>query len=198
MDKMSKDRYAEWVENSYGLIQIEILILGNAQGLGLIDVELIKDFPEIKISSELDGDKLKKLRHITLSEWWVAGAYELVRLLDEMLPRHKSKLSELTNKKIKEVLSLFTEVRIPLVKFQERGKGELYSGVPVPVYDETKGAGWKIHSLKPGKVVTKIFYRKDLADRVLDLFGDITKDIYGKYEGTHGEIFNNSKDLNKE
>ncbi|MDD5015443.1 MAG: hypothetical protein PHW73_10190, partial [Atribacterota bacterium] len=82
---MDKNRYNEWIDGSSGLMYVEMLLVGNAQGLGLIDLELIDEFQNLKIDSQLEQDRMNKLRHITLSELWVMGAYELVRLMRDMV-----------------------------------------------------------------------------------------------------------------
>lgn len=176
-DKMDKDRHSEWIENSFGLMHVEMLLINDAQGLGALDVELIEEFPRLKIDSKLEKDLSRKYRHILLSKLWVIGAYELIRVMDKMMPKDMEMYKEDTIKKLKEVLSAFTEVRIPLAKFQDRGKGELYSGVSLPHFDSTKGMGWKIHFSRKAKVETKIFYRKDLSDSLFNLLKKLKEDI---------------------
>lgn len=178
---MEKDRFSEWVEYSYGLRFTDMLLIGNAQGLGLLDVELIKEFPEIKIISDLEKDRLKKLRHITLSELWVLGAYELIRVIDEITSTRKDEISAEVIKKIKENLTLFTELRVPLAKFQKSGQKKLFSGLSSKCeFDEQLGLGWKIIFLYKKKLETKIFYRKDLSNNLLEMFKFITEDIRAK------------------
>ena len=177
---MDRNRCSEWIDNSHSLMHVEMLLVGNAQGLGLLDVELIQEFPKLKISSQLKKDRLRKLKYITLSELWVMGAYELLRLMGFIIPKHKDIFSEDTRKELKEVISIFTEVRIPLVKFQERGKDRLYSGVAQPEFDSIKGVGWKIHFSRKAKIETEIFYRKDLGDSLLKLLKKLKEDIHAK------------------
>ena len=177
---MDTKRHSEWIESSMGLMHVEMLLVGNAQGLGLIDMELIQDFP--KINFQLEKERLKKLKHITLSELWVMGAYELVRLIDEIVSKKQDKMNVETIKKIKETLSLFLEIRVPLVKFQKAGQGELFSGIASKCeFDKDKGLGWKIIFAFGKKFETKIFYRKDLADNLLELLKVINKDIRARH-----------------
>jgi len=177
---MVEDRHSEWMDNSLGLMHIEMLIVGNAQGLGILDVELIKEFPELKINSKLDEDRERKLRHITLSELWIMGAYELIRLINEIMndivARPSHIFNEATIKQIKETKKIFTEVRVPLVKFQKRHDKNLYSGVSTPYFDSVKGMGWRIHFMKKEGIETKIFYRKDLGDSLLELLKKLKED----------------------
>lgn len=178
---MEKDRYSEWIENSFGIRFIDILLIGNVRGLGLLDIELIQEFPEIKIDSQLEEDRLKKLRHITLSELWVMGTYELIRLMKDIVSKDREIFSEETKIKLKEVLYIFTEVRIPLVKFQERGYHKpLYSGITQPKFDSVKGMGWEIIISNVKGVSTKIIYRKELGDNFLELLKQFNKDVNEK------------------
>lgn len=182
---MDKKRYSEWVENSFdGLRFVDMLLIGNAQGLGLLDIELIEEFPKIKMDSQLEQDRLNKLRHITLSELWVMGAYELIRIMDEMIPKNKDMLSDETKRKLRDSLSVFTEIRIPLVKFKERGNHKLYSGITQFKWDSVKGIGWEIIFSRNYKIVTKIIYRKELGDIFLDLLKSAGNDIRAKCSPT--------------
>ena len=170
---MENGRHLKWIDNSLGLMHIEMLLVGNAQGLGILDVELIEEFPELKINSQLDEDRLKKLRHITLSELWVMGAYELIRLIDEM-NKKRSFLKENPKENLKKVLSTFTKVRIPLTKFQKEGEKRLYSKIATKnLFDSEKGVGWDFYDGKK----KEIFYRKDLGDLFLELLREIKDNV---------------------
>lgn len=173
---MEKTRYSEWIDNSIGLMHIEMLLVGNAQGLGILDVDLIEEFTKLKINSQLDEDRLKKLRHITLSELWVMGAYELIRLINE-INKQRNFLKENTKEKLKKTLTIFTEVRIPLTKFQKQGKEKrLYSKIATKnIFDPYKGVGWNFYDGKN----KEIFYRKDLGDLFLELLKEIKNDVLG-------------------
>jgi len=174
---MEKERYFEYINNSMGLMHIEMLLVGNAQGLGILDVELIEEFPKLKINSQLEEDRLKKLRHITLSELWVMGAYELIRFINERLPKPTDIFSEGSIEKIKGTKRIFEEVRVPLVKFQKRHEKRLFSGVVQPNFDSIKGMGWKIHLMEKAGIETKIIYRKDLGDLFLELLKEINNNV---------------------
>ena len=170
---MEESRQSEWVDNSVGLMHIEMLLIGNVQGLGILDVELIEEFPKLKINSQLEKDRLKKLRHITLSELWVMGAYELIRLVDE-INKKRSFLKGNTKEKLKKTLSIFTKVRIPLTKFQKEGEKRLYSKISTKnIFDLEKGVGWNFYDGKK----KEIFYRKDLGDLFLELLKEIKNDF---------------------
>ena len=121
-DKMEENRHKEWLDNSGGLVQIDLLLMNDALGLGDLDAELILESARIKINSELEEDQLRKFRHFTISHPWVIGAYELVRIIDEIISRRKDKIDEEVIKKTKDNLTLFSKVRMPLVKLEKEGQ----------------------------------------------------------------------------
>ncbi len=175
---MEKDRYSAWMESSFGLMHIEMLFINDAHGLGILDIELIEEFTKLKINSQLKEDLSRKYRHAFISKLWVLGAYELVRMIDKKIPRNMEIYKKNTIEKLKEVLSTFTEVRVPLVKFQERGKDTLYSGVAQYEFDSIKGVGWKVLFPFKKKMEQKIFYRKDLGDSLLELLKKLKEDTH--------------------
>ncbi len=175
---MNEDRHDEWIKSSYSIRYFDLMLVGNAQGLGLVDVELITEFPTLKLDAQLEQDKLRKLRHITLCELWAMGAFELIRLMDEMVPKHTDLFSKDTIKEIKKVKKIFSEVRTPLVKFRKHGRGQQsYSGVPWFTFHPTKGYGFKLYLTKKNKIETKVVYRITLSDSLLNLFKRLEADI---------------------
>ena len=138
-----------------------------------MDVELIEEFPKLKINSQLDDDRLRKLRHITLSELWIMGTYELIRLIGD-INKNRNFITGNAKEKLKEVLTIFTEVRIPLTKFQKQGEKRLYSKIATKnLFDSDKGVGWNFYGGKKEEV----FYRKDLGDLFLELLKEIKNDF---------------------
>lgn len=172
---MKKDRHSKWLNSSFAFIHIEMLLLAEVQALGELDIELIEEFPKIKISSKLDKDLKRKRRYLLLSKLWALGAYELIRFLND-INKERSLLDEDTKTKLKEVLTIFSKVRVPLAKFQKSGKDKtLYQGVADSFFDSNKGVGWKVYSHEKNKLEKGIFYRKDLGDLLLELLGKIKK-----------------------
>lgn len=171
---MEKDRQSEWVNNSLGLMHIEMLLVGNAQGLGILDVDLIEEFPKLKVNEQSEEDCLKKLRHITLSELWVMGTYELIRLIND-INKQRNFLKESTKEKLKKTLTIFTEVRVPLTKFQKEGKEKrLYSKIATKnIFDLDKGLGWNFYD----GINKEVVYRRDLGDLFLELLKEIKNDV---------------------
>lgn len=174
---MEKDRHSEWLNGSFAFMNVEMLLLAEVQALGELDMELIEEFPKIKINSKLEKDLRKKRRYILFSKLWVLGAYELIRFLND-INKKRDLLNESTKIKLREVLTVFTKIRVPLAKFQKSGKDKtLYQGVADSSFDSNKGIKWKVYSHDKNKLREEIFYRKDLGDLLLELLDKMKKDI---------------------
>jgi hypothetical protein len=180
---MDKKRLSEWIDNSQGIQHIELLILPEVQGLGVIDVRLLEELPKIKIGGEKTPEELAKLaEHIMLSKLWVIGTYESIRVIQK-ITKEKDILRTDTKQKIKELFTSFNRIRVPLAKFEKSGNGheELYSGIADSFVDKEKGVGWKVYEHQNKKLNQIIFYRKDLANEFLNLLKLINEDIRAKY-----------------
>jgi len=174
---MKKNRHSEWLNSSFAFMNIEALLLGEVQALGELDIELIEEFPKIKINSKLEKDLRKKRRYLLLSKLWVLGAYELIRFLND-INKKRNFLEDESKTKLKEILTTFSKVRVPLAKFQKVGKDKtLYNGVADSFFDSNKGVGWKVYSHGKNKLEEEIFYRRDLGDLLLDLLKEMKTDI---------------------
>ena len=174
---MEKTRQSEWMNSSFAFMNIEMLLLGEVQALGELDIELVDEFHKIKINSRLEEDLRKKRRYLLLSKLWVLGAYELVRFLND-INKKRNFLEDGSKTKFKEILTTFSKIRVPLAKFQKAGKDKtLYNSVADSFFDSDKGVGWKIYSHGKNKLEKEIFYRNDLGDLLLDLLKEMKKDI---------------------
>ncbi|MEK6827337.1 MAG: hypothetical protein AABX99_02520 [Nanoarchaeota archaeon] len=173
---MEKTRHYEWLNNSFAFMNIEMLLLREVQALGELDIELIEEFPKIKINSKLKEDLREKRRYLLLSKLWILGAYELIRFLND-LDKKRILLQNDTRTKLKDTLTIFSNIRVPLAKFQKSGKDKtLYKGVADSFLDIHKGAGWKVYSNEKNKLKKEIFYRDDLANLLLELLKEINKE----------------------
>lgn len=180
---MKKTRHSEWLDSSFAFMNIEMLLLGEVQALGELDIELIEEFSKIKINSKLEEDLRRKRRYLLLSKLWVLGAYELIRFLNDINKKRKF-LNEATKKQLGNVLSDFTKVRVPLAKFQKAGKNKtLYDGVADSFFDSDKGVGWKVYSHTNTELKKEIFYRNDLGDLLLNLLKEIRNNIQKEAKG---------------
>lgn len=154
-----------------------MLLLGEVQALGELDVELVEEFSKIKINSNSEEDLKKKRRYILLSKLWVLGAYELIRFLND-INKKRNFLEDGNKTKLKKILTTFSKVRVPLAKFQKAGKDKtLYGGVADSFFDSEKGVGWKVYSHTKTELKKEIFYRNDLGDLLLGLLKEMKKNI---------------------
>ncbi len=170
---MDKNRYSEWINSSFGMQYIEMLLLSEVQGLGILDVELLEELLQLKIGLQLPEDLSRIARYIVLSKLWIIGAYEIIRLV-EKITKNKDVFKEKINKIFREALTLFTRIRVPLAKFEKRGKKEiLYSGIANSFIDPVKGVGWKIYEHHKKELKEEIFYRKDFGDIFLNMLNNI-------------------------
>ncbi len=174
---MEENRQSEWINSSFGFMGIEMLLLGEVQALGELDVELIEELHKLKINSKLEKDLKMKRRYLLLSKLWVLGAYELIRFLND-LDKTRSLFSNNTKINFNKVLTDFTKVRIPLAKFQKAGKDKtLYDGVADSFIDSIKGVGWRVYSHTKTELKEEIFYRNDLGNLLLSLLKEMKRDI---------------------
>jgi hypothetical protein len=174
---MKKDRQSEWMNSSFTFMGVEMLLLGEVQALGELDIELIEELSKIDINSKSKEDLRKKRRYLLLSKLWILGAYELIRFLNDY-NKQRNLLNEKIKQKLKEVLEKFTRIRIPLAKFQKIGNDKrLYESVADSFIDSSKGVGWKIYTLGKEKLKEELFYRNNLGDLLLDLLKEMKKDI---------------------
>lgn len=153
-------------------LTIASLILGNngpagwvksSQGLGLLDVELIKESKLVLVNSQKESEMLKFYRQMVLSKLLVIGAYELVRNIDKMTPTNKKIFDEEIKKEIRETIKKFTRVRVPLAKLEKSGRNIFQ--VAYPIWLPDVGAGWKIES--------EVFSRRELSDDLLNLLKEM-------------------------
>ena len=49
INNLNKDRQSEWMNSSFAFMGVEMLLLGEVQALGELDVELIEELHKIKI-----------------------------------------------------------------------------------------------------------------------------------------------------
>ena len=124
---MEKNRQSEWLDNSLTFMGVEMLLLGEVQALGELDVELIEELSKISSDSKSEENLRKKQRYILLSKLWVLGAYELIRFLNDY-DKQRNLLNKKTKQKLKEVLSTLTKLRVPLAKFQKTGNDKKQIG----------------------------------------------------------------------
>ena len=134
------------------------------KGLARLDAQLVESDELIsqRSISEIDPDELTD--HITLSQLWTFGAYELIRTFRQKIEKENPSFEQ-----IKSVVEFFGDIRIPLAKFEVKGENkknasinrdEQYS-IARPGFTKDQGLGWVI-----GK--EEFTTRRELADRLID------------------------------
>ena len=68
------------INSSFCLAQIEPFMIIDAQGLGMLDAELVEEYANLNAKYQSEQDLLKRNRHFVVSRLWVIGAYELVEI----------------------------------------------------------------------------------------------------------------------
>lgn len=174
--------YQHWLDASLGIQYIEMLLLHEVQGLGVLDVELLKELPTLKIGTMINNEQFRVARYHTLSKLWVIGVYETIQVIKSMT-KNKSFLKEDTIQEISKAFTLFTKIRVPLAKFQKSaGKRQpLYSAVPDSFIDPIKGMAWKVYTPNKREIRKEVFYRTELAEAFLEMLRKITRDVGAKY-----------------
>ncbi len=183
-DNMVKERLREWIENSKCMIFIEMSLLPDVQGLGRLDIELIKETNRLGAKSKIQ--RRIRLKHLTLSKLWIFGAYELVRVIDEIITNKQDLVSQTTRTKVKDAKIELEKIRIPLTKFQmpKRQKparpNRLFAQFPDSFIDSSGEVGWKVYTAIENRP-TEIYYRRKFGDLLLKLFEEVNADIRAKY-----------------
>jgi hypothetical protein len=158
------ERLTRWITASLVLEPIEQMMMIPAQDLGRLDVQLIA------MDAATHADPSKEVYYnerFGLSRFWVLGAYELVRTLDQ-----RFRFSEDANASVNRDRSLalkreFERLRMPLAKFEPADKFPDDSPIAYPAINSQTGAmAWQ--------VAAGVFIeRRVLADRLLDFLEGI-------------------------
>ena len=185
---MEKNRLQQWIDNSHCIRFIDMTLHPDVQGLGMLDVELIKETERLKTKSKID--RKTKLKHLTLSKLWILEAYNIVRLMTQITssPEHLL-ISQKTKSKIQETKKEFEKIRIPLTKFQmpirqfkilkrqrPQKQNRTFSQYPDSFLDSSGEVGWKVHTTIERRPI-EIYYRRSFGDLLLKLFESIDEDV---------------------
>ena len=155
-------------------------LIPDVQGLGRLDVELIKETERLKSKSKIY--RKTRLKHLTLSKLWILGAYELVRLMREITQKPNSLVSEKIKTEIFNTKKEFEKIRIPLTKFQmpnrqkPKKKNRLFGQFPDSFLDSSGEVGWKVYTTIERRPI-EIYYRRTFGDLLLRLLEFIDKEI---------------------
>ena len=180
---MEKTRLQQWIDNSQCINFIEMTLLSDAQGLGRLDIDLIK---EAEIFKTKQKRQIKtRSKYLTLSKLWIFGAYELVRLIDEITTTREDLVSQESRTKIKQVKIELEKIRIPLTKFKvptrqkPEKKNRLFSQVPDSFIDSSGEVGWRVYTIIDRRQ-TETYYRRSFGDLLLKLLESISENMRAK------------------
>jgi hypothetical protein len=142
-----KDRFQAWIKYSHGLSIFNRQFVTNVQGLGKIDIALLKNESKYRKISEIDyTSDIKKLYDydVILSQLWVFGCYEIIRTLSQLFGSNQNFNNLIKETKL--VKSLFERLRIPLAKFEAQKDHKVIDyGFGIPVHSPKYGIGWVIN-----------------------------------------------------
>jgi hypothetical protein len=176
-----EDRFQYWCRNSEILRKIHPKLCIYSRGLAQIDKMLIFEANEFssrilcRIQKNTNDnpidDPIKMGEHIILSEFWVFGAYEFLRTLDELCSKNPSLFTTAQNKVIKDLKHHFEHIRIPLAKLQPAARYNTdYSVVDAgfSCNGVSDGVSWKVSD-----EVT--ISRCDLSDKIFNLLENLNE-----------------------
>lgn len=170
MRQIDHDRSERWALVSTRLRKVDLYLTILIQSLGKLDSQLVIEDERLLKKMPLDASDPDAIQtsielgdHITLSYLWVLGAYELVRTLDAYCRENPEVFGEEINQRINETKKYFARVRVPLSKLKPaNGHEKTDYQIAYPAMD-LQGVAWQINP-------TTIICRRDLSDRLLDLF----------------------------
>jgi hypothetical protein len=116
------NRIERWVNASLATVQFEQFMIVVVQGLGRLDVSLLKDdqffLSDFKKNKTSLAESLKLNERITLSYLWVLGGYELVRSICQRIKEKRNAFPEKVADSFEELKKEFTRLRVPLAKME--------------------------------------------------------------------------------
>lgn len=138
-----------WIKSSHVLAIIEPFMVPIAQGLGRLDINLIKGDQKF---SDLQPEECSSINEaisltdrVTFSYLWVLGAYELVRAIDQRCRDNPRLLGNQLTTKVTAVKHTFERLRIPLAKFEpSRSHQNTDSPIAYLALHKELGVSWHV------------------------------------------------------
>jgi hypothetical protein len=176
LDSSRDSRMLRWIEASRFLEIVEPFMIVVAQGLGRLDINLIRgdqqlegqvkrqhSSPATMSPDEHSSLSVNMMEQLTLSYLWVLGAYELVRSIDQRCRDNPPLLGNTANIKFAEIKHTFERLRVPLAKFEpSRRYKDTDSTIAWPVIHKKLGSSWKV-------ATDVVISRRELSDNLLNL-----------------------------
>jgi len=162
----------KWVDLSVKFATLEKFQQVTVQGIGKFSIYL--DEIDAQILQEIRDGKNETIESsmrfsdaLTLSYFWVIGAYESIRTISQRLDdlEKNSEVKYVITDKVRRVKHLFEEIRIPLAKMEISRKHKNdnnYSPIAFPIIDTQRGIAWNIG-------VGKNISRRELSVAFLEL-----------------------------
>lgn len=168
---MPNDRLERWKVGGKNLGQVDTWLAFITQHLGQLDCQLINLDNNVNSGRwqlEEGGSSYDMSATLGLSYFWVLGAYELVRVIDERA-RNRDPFCSTNFPNINTLKKEFTRLRIPLAKLKPASKYETDFGFAVPRFDTVaKSVAWMVAD-------NVVLTRRTLADKLLDLLSPAAK-----------------------
>jgi len=149
LSNLEKDRLKRWSVASRVFIKVEFQLTFLSQGLGRLDVTLLKHDAEIVGQRKQYGNMrvVEFGDSLILSYLWVLGAYELVRVINQRA--HSKKVDPFYKTRFPEIGSvkkLFERIRIPLAKLEASNRNRQTDfKIAIPILNfEMQSTAWVV------------------------------------------------------
>jgi len=165
MSRIGANRLHRWLSAGEILFSLEPWLGFVTSSLGRLDCTIIARDNRVGIQRRRlagGGHVYDTSESLSLSYFWVLGAYELVRVIDQRV-REKDQFCVANYSGIKTLKRQFERIRIPLAKLEASKKNESTDfRTAIPIFDsKLNSTAWVVAP----KVVVR---RRELADNLLD------------------------------
>ena len=99
MNCFDADRLKRWIDASHRLSRYDVWLITTVQGLGKLDVNLLRDHAYIIENLGSISPITALSDQVTLSYLWVLGSYELIRTLDQRVKEQSNAEKKAKRKK---------------------------------------------------------------------------------------------------
>jgi hypothetical protein len=182
LEVMDKARHQQWISGMMNVQGVEMWMYEIVRGLARLDAKLFEEdkwvanLPDWNDRTLEDRDRLDD--HLTISAFWVMGAYEFARTFRQRLKENKHYQQAVFNGLVEK----FERVRIPLAKLETPRKAPELSRIARAGILVGYGVGWKVAD-------QQFVTRRELADGLIHAiseyhhYGDPAKfaGIFGKH-----------------
>jgi hypothetical protein len=169
---MPDDRFQHWIDASSAAGVIEPFMIPLVQGLGRFDCHLIHEDVRFSALNHEQSSSLRESRlltdRVTLSYFWVLGAYELVRTLDQRWRTGATTLPDGFANRVAALKRRMERLRIPITKMETARRFPTDNPIAYPTISRGFGIAWHIAQ-------DTYITRRELSDQLLDFLVDLKK-----------------------